>query len=309
MAKVHAQPDGTSVIDRVLGNPLVGLSPWILYALVEGKNRLELSAALALGLAVLILCVNWIRGGTPKMLEYSDVVYFAVLAVVIAFASAGTRTWLELWGGEVANAALLAIALGSVLIRKPFTLQYAREDTPKEFWHTPEFLHVNYLISWVWVAAFAIEAASGLYGDAVMKNSNDIWTGWIIQTLPLIIAAQFTIWYPNRLRAVREGRAETAPTVKDFLATVTPWITIVGIIVLSMGAAPEWVSIALIVVGILLTKMLATNAHAARSDDETSTTPAAPATVSAPAADPRTFAPTAPVTAATANEVASPVAR
>ncbi len=301
MANLHAHTDHhVSVIDRILGNPLVGLSPWILYALVEGKNRLELSAALAFGLAVLILCVNWIRGSNPKMLEYSDVVYFAVLAVVIAFASTATRTWLELWGGEVANAALLAIALGSILIRMPFTLQYAREDTPKEFWHTPEFLRVNYLISWVWVAAFAIEAASGLYGDAVIKNSNNLWTGWIIQTLPLIIAAQFTIWYPNRLRAVREGRAATAPTVRDFLATVTPWITIIGIISLSGGAAPESVSIALIVVGIVLTKMLTTKHLAARSDDQ-SPTSVPPAKGSAPAPSPESLPTVEPVKAPAAD--------
>jgi hypothetical protein len=307
MAKVDVHSDErVSVIDRILGNPLVGLSPWILYAVVEGKNRLELSAALALGLAVFILCINWIRGGTPKMLEYSDVVYFAGVAIVVAFASAGTRTWLELWGGEVANAALLAIALGSILIRMPFTLQYAREDTPKEYWHTPEFLRVNYLISWVWVAAFAIEAASGLYGDAVLKSSNNLWTGWIIQTLPLIIAAQFTIWYPNRLRAVREGRAATAPTVTDFLATVTPWITIVGIIVLSVGGAPEWVAIALIIVGILLTKMLTAKHRVARSTDD-SDVPVTPANGSTPAPGRPPSAAVEPVRVASGDVTGSPV--
>ncbi len=247
-----------NLLDRVMANPLVGLSPWILYALVEGKNRLELSAALALGLAVVILALNWIKGSSPKMLEYSDVVYFAGLAVVVAVAGTELRSWLELWGGEVANAALLVITLGSVLVRRPFTLQYAREDTPKEFWDQPEFLKVNYLISWVWVAAFAIEAASGLFGDAVLHNANNIWTGWIVQTFPLIVAAQFTIWYPNRLQAVREGKIASAPTVSDFLATVTPWITVIGIIALSTGGAPVWVGIALIVVGIVATKALST---------------------------------------------------
>lgn len=242
-----------SVLAKILGNPLVGLAPWIVYSVLEGPNRLELSAAVALGLAVVILSLNWIRGGTPKLLEYADVVYFAGLAVLVAFASPGTRTWLELWGGEVANVAVLAIAFGSVVLRMPFTIQYAREDVPQEYWHEPEFLRVNYLITWVWVVAFAIEALSGFVGDAVLHNADNIWTGWIIQTLPLIIAGQFTIWYPNRLDAIREGR-KSAPTVQDFLATVTPWITITGIIALSVDGTPEWLGIALIVVGIVLTR-------------------------------------------------------
>jgi hypothetical protein len=245
---------GPSFLDRILANPLVGLSPWIVYSLVEGNGRLELSAAIALAVAVVIVSLNWIRGSSPKLLEFSDVAYFSVLVVVVAFASPATHRWLELWGGEVANVAVFAIAFGSILVRSPFTLPYAREDTPKEYWHTPEFLRVNYLISWVWVAALAIEAASGWYGDAVLKNSNDIWTGWIIQTFPLIVAAQFTIWYPNRLDALREGRRD-APTVRDFLGTVTPWITIIGIVVLSMGAGPEALGIGLLVGGIVLTRL------------------------------------------------------
>ncbi len=244
-----------SVLDGILANPLVGLSPWILYSLVEGQGRLELSAGVALGFAVVILSLNWIRGASPKIFEYSDVAYFAGLAIVVAFAGPTLRTWLEAWGGEVANVAVLAIALGSVLIRIPFTLQYAREDTPKEYWHTPEFLRVNYLITWVWVVAFAIEAVSGLVGDAVLHNPNNIWTGWIIQTLPLIVAAQFTIWYPARLEAIRDGRSEAVPTVRNFLATVMPWITITGIVVLSAGGSPESVGIALIVAGIVATRL------------------------------------------------------
>ncbi len=272
-----------SLLAKILGNPLVGLSPWILYSVVEGPNRLELSAAVALGLAVIILSLNWIRGGTPKLLEYADVVYFAGLAVIVAFASPGTRTWLELWGGEVANVAVFAIAFGSVVLRMPFTLQYAREDVPAEYWHEPEFLRVNYLITWVWVVAFAIEAASGFVGDAVLRDANNIWTGWIIQTLPLIIAGQFTIWYPNRLDAIREGRKQ-APTVQDFLATVTPWITITGIIALSVDGTPEWLGITLIVVGIVLTRAFSSTSTSTSTSRPTPTSRPQPTPESAPVA-------------------------
>lgn len=250
-------------IDGILGNPLVGLSPWILYSLIEGPGRLELSAGLAAALACVIVSLAWIRGGRPHMLEYTDVAYFAVLAVVVALSGPDLHRWLELWGGEVANVALLVFALGSILARHPFTLSYAKDDVPPEEWADPEFLRVNYLLSWVWVVAFGIEAASGLVGDAVLHNSNNLWTGWIVQTLPLIIAAQFTIWYPNRLDALREGRIDGAPTVRDFLGTVTPWVTITGIISLSADIAPEWVGITLLVAGIVLTKMFTSSDDAA----------------------------------------------
>ena len=68
--------------------------------------------------------------------------------MLVAFASPGTRAWLELWGGEVANLAVFAIAFGSVLLRMPFTLQYAREDVAEEYWPEPEIPRLNYLTTW-----------------------------------------------------------------------------------------------------------------------------------------------------------------
>ena len=159
-----------AVIDGVLANPLVGLSPWIVYSLVEGEGRLEESSAIAFGLALAILMAGWLRGSSPKLLEFSDVVFFGALAIFVAVASDSTHAWLERWSGEVANLALVAIAVGSILIRQPFTLAYAKEQAPRELWTNPVFLRTNYVLTWVWAIAFMIEAASGLYGDAVLAR-------------------------------------------------------------------------------------------------------------------------------------------
>lgn len=261
-------PVRRTALDGILDNPLVGLAPWIVYAVLEGPSRLELSSGIAFAIAFLVLCLNWLRGQSPKALEFADVVFFAVLMVVVAFANDDTRRWLELWGGEVANIALAVIVLATILVRRPFTLAYSREQAPPEVWESPEFLRTNYLIAWAWAVAFLIQAASGFYGDAVLDNSNNLWTGWIIQTFPMIAATQFTLWYPARLEAEREG-AETAPTVRDFLATLTPWITVMGILVLSLDGGPEWLGIALIVVGALGTKALA-GRHAREVDSAAS---------------------------------------
>ncbi|MDO8189083.1 hypothetical protein Q5424_25690 [Conexibacter sp. JD483] len=245
-----------SLLDTLLGNPLVGLAPWIVYSLVEGEGRLELSAAVALGIALVLLVLNKLRGGSPKLLEFSDVVFFATLAIVVAVSSDGTHAWLERWSGEVVNIALVVIAAGSIAVRNPFTLAYAKEDAPREIWDNPAFLRTNYVITWAWAIAFAIGAASGFYGDLVLDNSNNIWTGWIVQTLPLIVAAQFTLWYPRRVEAlgdISRGEQATVPSVSEFLVQVTPWITAIGVIVLVTDAGPGWLGVAFIIVGGVLT--------------------------------------------------------
>ncbi len=40
------------------------------------------------------------------------------------------------WSGEMSNVVLTLIAFGSILFRTPFTLQYAREEAPRELWGT-----------------------------------------------------------------------------------------------------------------------------------------------------------------------------
>lgn len=256
--RTHDHRSAAAFVDALLANPLVGLAPWIVYSLVEGEGRLELSSAIALGIALVLLLVGWMRGSRPKLLEWSDVLFFGALAIFVALASDTTHAWLERWSGEVANIALVAIALGSIAVRQPFTLAYAKEQAPREMWDNPAFLRTNYVLTWAWAIAFLIEAASGFYGDLVLGDSNNLWTGWIIQTFPLIVAAQFTIWYPQRVRALGamahgEGGVR-APPLGDFICQVTPWVSIIGVIALASDAAPWWVGVGLIVLGGALTR-------------------------------------------------------
>lgn len=245
------------IVDTILANPLVGLSPWIVYTLIEGGGRLEESSAIAFGVALAVVLVGMLRGSKPKLLEWTDVLFFAALAIFVAVAGDDTHAWLERWSGEVANVALVVIALGSIALRQPFTLAYAKESAPREMWDNPTFLRTNYLITWAWAVAFLIEAASGFFGDLVLDNSNNLWTGWIIQTFPLIIAAQFTIWYPSRVRALaRRAQGDTVdvPPVAEFYAHCCPWLTVIGVIVLAMGGAPWWVGVGFIALGVFLTQ-------------------------------------------------------
>ncbi|MFJ9471645.1 hypothetical protein [Streptomyces caniferus] len=247
---------------QLLDSPVLGMTPWIAMSVLVGPGRYELAVAVALALAVTIVVIGRKRrpGSSFKILEIADVVFFAAMAVIGIVASPGTLRWLENYSGEVSNIALLAISLGSMAVGVPFTLQYAREQVPREFWDDPRFLRTNYCITGVWGAAFGVAAIAGAYGDLVLHNSNNLWTGWIIQIAAIIVALQFTRWYPDvvRARARREqGLAgPEEPPVSDMLLPLAGYLTPVGIVVLAFGAGPVWLGTALIVVGVLLVKSL-----------------------------------------------------
>lgn len=250
-----------------LDNPVVGMAPWIIFSLLVGPGRFELAVGLALATAVALIAVGHLvnRGSSWKLLELADVVFFASMAVIGALVDDGTLRWLETYAGEVANIALAVIAFGSMAIRMPFTIQYAREQVDPSLWHTRGFLHTNYMITGAWGIAFLVAAAAGAYGDLVLHNPNNIWTGWIIQILAIVAAVKFTVWYPDvaRARAVREASGLPAEPTRwaGFLVPLAGLLVPIGIAVLIFDNM-WWLGVALIVVGSLLTKRLQARSQA-----------------------------------------------
>lgn len=243
----------TSVVDAVLRSPLAGLSPWILLSLLSGPGRFEESAAAALGLSLLILAANHRRGGTLKLLELFDVLFFGILAAIGLFASANTIEWFELWGGELTNIALVVFAFGSILLRNPFTMQYAKESTPEEYWTTSLFLRINYVITAVWALAFTWSAIVGLIGDAVLGDSGNFWTGWILQLAGTFFAISFTEWYPSYARS-KAGQAlgfpvEAPESIARLFDFVPVFVAVTGMAGLVTDSTPVALGVGLIVVG------------------------------------------------------------
>jgi tryptophan-rich sensory protein len=86
-----------------------------------------------------------------------------------------------------------------MVLRRPFTLQYARERVAPSMWTEPKFIPVNYIITAVWALAFAVLVVI----DAAMVYDRALPTrdGIIVTVLALVGAFKFTAWYPARASA------------------------------------------------------------------------------------------------------------
>ncbi|MFI1399872.1 hypothetical protein [Streptomyces sp. NPDC020681] len=246
-------------------SPVVALSPWIVFSVVVGPGRFELAVGLALAVSVALFVASRMvyRGSSLKILEVTDVVFFAVLAVVGAFASPGTHRWLETYAGEVSNLALMLIAFGSIAVRTPFTMQYGRERVGPEYWKSREFLHANDVITAVWGLAFLVAALAGGFGDLVLHNPSNLWTAWIIQIAAIVAALSFTEWYPKVVRSrVRTG--EPPPPVRNLLIPLAALIIPVGVVSLIFDAAAAWFGVGLILIGVILARAINKDAEMTR---------------------------------------------
>ena len=244
---------GPRFIDTFLQSPLAGLAPWIAMSLLSGPGRFEESVSTALGLSILFIYLRLRRGSTLKPLEVFEVVYFGSLAVIGLLASGDLIRWLEKWSGEMSSLALAAFTFGSLLVGNPFTLAYAKETTPREYWDSPVFLRINRVITLVWALAFTVAAAAGLYGDAVIDQPDNFWTAWIIPIAAMLFAFSFSEWYPDVASAEAPRPPGEPPAVAPSLGKLfdffPPFVTAVGIAMLVTDTDPAWLAIALIVVG------------------------------------------------------------
>lgn len=181
------------------------LAPFATFAtlmmLTSVKISLVLSAVVALG----IVSWDFLNGRSVKMLSAGAVVLFVALCGYHLLATELSPTAARL----VVDSGVVAIALGSIAIRLPFTMQYARERVDAETQQQPRFVRVNYILTWAWSAAFVLMLAVDLM--TVYLPSVPLWICAAIAFVARNGATYFTKWYPKHVRAaVAQRQNETA---------------------------------------------------------------------------------------------------
>lgn len=172
------------------------LAPFGAFALLmlvaSSATSLFTAAALALGIVVWDVA----RGGSVKMLAAGSVLLFAAIGgYVTMIDNSWSRTVLHL----VVDLGVLAIALLSLAIRAPFTLQYAREQVDVETTRLPGFLAANYVITWAWTLAFVLMLLADML--VLFVPGLPLWIGFAIAFAARNAALYFTRWYPQYRRA------------------------------------------------------------------------------------------------------------
>jgi hypothetical protein len=115
------------------------------------------------GAGVIVAFVVLVRAISRRRAHLFDVVGFAYFGGMLILLAALHPHNIDTWGRyaqAVAHGSLTVLVFGSVLINRPFTEPYAREQAPKEIWGLPQFKALNRKISLVWGLAFLIGTIS-----------------------------------------------------------------------------------------------------------------------------------------------------
>lgn len=180
---------------------LLSLVPWIVFLVLIEVDIIPaiISAIIALVTTLVLQWRDIVRH--PKLLDLGTVGFFVGMVGLLLLVDAAI---IKPWVPFLSDFTLFGIVMGSIVARQPFTLQYAREQAPPDYWDHPDFLALNYVLSQFWAGAFAASSVGALL--IFVLPPEDVWISELIRLGALGVAAAFTAWYPNYV----EKRAEAA---------------------------------------------------------------------------------------------------
>jgi hypothetical protein len=174
---------------------LLGLTPFILFFILMRLATPLVALAAATLLSAVLMGRAARRGGGVKILELGSLILFGVLTLYTVAAHAD---W-SIAGVRLAvDGGLALIVLISLAVRRPFTLQYAREQVPPQFWNHPRFIRVNDIITGVWLLNFIVAAACD--AAAIYLPAIPLGVLVAVSVAAFVVAIWFSTWYPARVR-------------------------------------------------------------------------------------------------------------
>jgi hypothetical protein len=168
--------------------------------LLVTSSVVSMFAAAAACLATIALDVA--RGRSVKLLAAGSALVFALIGLIaLAYpdlSTLGVKLFVDV--------GIFVISLGSLLLRRPFTLQYAVESVPAEIAAMPGFLRANYMITAAWTAAALLMMVSNIV--LLYVPGLPIWSSLAVAFAARNSAIYFTKWYPayRRIKDMRSSQ-------------------------------------------------------------------------------------------------------
>src|SRR3984893_482048 len=160
----------------------------------------------AAAICLMVIAHDILRGRSIKMLGAGAAVLFAALGLYLTLVDSGLSSPAV---RLTVDAGVLAISLASLVLRQPFTLQYAREVVDAETAKLPGFTRASYIITGAWTLAFLLMLLANVL--MICVPGLPLWSGLAIAFAARNTAIYFTKWYPKYRRAKFGANALPGP--------------------------------------------------------------------------------------------------
>jgi len=203
--------------NKVSGLPLglLAFLPFILFGCASAANHWRIATGGGLLLSLFYLGVLYRRGIVIKLMDWITLTVFIIGSVL----TLGMRWALFPLYNEVLIWSCFAVAAWmSVAIGRPFTIAYARENAPPEFWQHPIFLRLNFVMSLFWSGLLSVNVGLAMIGVIIGGTFGRLVPGLALPMILLILGFVFNSRFPPRYFAYAGYQADAkTETGKDLL--------------------------------------------------------------------------------------------
>jgi hypothetical protein len=171
---------------------IAAFAPWIAFKVIVVLPVMNPILMTKLGIVVAaVLCGYMAWTGLHKgALLWGGLLFFGFGLITVPLMN---NVWVMKHLGVLSHGTLAAFTWLSILIKKPFTAEYAKKHLDPQYWNSPLFLRKNNIITGAWGLAFSVNLL-----DAILKLTVFPTHGMLFEVLDnaaLLAAAIFTTCY------------------------------------------------------------------------------------------------------------------
>lgn len=184
---------------KELGLLILGFLPWMLFLFLAGHTMLSLKIAIVISLvASVTLGFGDLKQGF--ILSWGTCIFFSICLIMIDFLN---NEWMAMEMDLVSNLALAVIMWFTVVIGKPFALQYARRSLPKEHWNDVNFIRGCRFITVAWACLMTFAALLSLLKRTTWLPFSN-WVYFDLTLLNIVVGLAFTTIFKRKKRLQRK---------------------------------------------------------------------------------------------------------
>ncbi len=172
------------------------LAPYGVFAALMMVTSAAVSLFAGAVICLMVIALDLVRSRSIKMLGAGSAVVFTAIGFYVTLIDPALgRSAVKF----AVDAGIFAISLMSIVIRRPFTLQYAIEAVDADTMKRPGFMRANYIIAWAWTAAALLMMMGNV--AIIYLPWLPLWSGLLIAFAARNSAVYFTKWYPEYRKA------------------------------------------------------------------------------------------------------------
>lgn len=173
---------------------VLGFIPAATFTLLANISQ-DLALWAGLSAAFVVSIRDFAQEPVLRLLDMGSLALFGLVALYAGFIHPAITIQLTRF---VVDVGFFALALLSIVLRNPLTLQYAREQVANEVWKSRPFLLTNYGLTSLWMFSFAIMASADAFSD--MHKNLPVSLDAALCLIVVAAALTVTARYPNWLR-------------------------------------------------------------------------------------------------------------